>query len=145
MQLKRWLRLTMFQGINFTLQQIWSLAWWVKIQYIAIFNSVQLIVFLDHVLLLAELGQNFKFLQNSCITKWFHETELRGNFIYPKLPCRLSLWIWFSQWHERLLPQGSHQNQQLSHLTALNTQHLKKKFFNFRFFFFLNFEKQKKM
>jgi len=31
--------------------------------------SVQLIVFLDHVLLLAELAQNFKFLQNSCMAK----------------------------------------------------------------------------
>jgi len=31
--------------------------------------SVQLIVFLDHVLLLAELAQIFKFLQNSCMVK----------------------------------------------------------------------------
>ena len=31
--------------------------------------SVQLIVFLDHVLLLAELAQKFKFLQNSCMAK----------------------------------------------------------------------------
>ena len=31
--------------------------------------SVQLIVFLDHVLLFAELAQKFKFLQNSCMAK----------------------------------------------------------------------------
>ena len=31
--------------------------------------SVQLIVFLDHVLLLAELAQKFKLFQNSCMAK----------------------------------------------------------------------------
>jgi hypothetical protein len=34
-----------------------------------LFISVQLIFFLDHVLLLAELAQKFKILQNSCIAK----------------------------------------------------------------------------
>ena len=29
-------------------------------------------------MLLAELAQKFKLLQNSCMTKWFHKTELRG-------------------------------------------------------------------
>ena len=47
-----------------------------------LFISVQLIVFLDHVLLLAELAQKFKFLQNSCMAKRFHETELRGIYLY---------------------------------------------------------------
>ena len=46
-----------------------------------LFISVQLIVFLDHFLLLAELAQKFKLLKNSCIAKWFHETELQGNLI----------------------------------------------------------------
>ena len=47
-----------------------------------IFSSVQLIVFLCHVLLLAELAQKFKFLQNSCMANWFYETELRGIYLY---------------------------------------------------------------
>ena len=47
-----------------------------------LFISVQLIVFLDHVLLLAELAQKFKLLQNSCMAKWFHETELQGINLY---------------------------------------------------------------
>ena len=34
-----------------------------------LFSSVQLIFFLDHVLLLAELVQKFQFLQNSCMLK----------------------------------------------------------------------------
>jgi hypothetical protein len=34
-----------------------------------LFISVQLIFFLDHVLLLAELAQKFKLLQNSCMAK----------------------------------------------------------------------------
>ena len=38
--------------------------------------SVQLIVFLDQVLLLAELVGKFKFLKNSFMARWFHETEL---------------------------------------------------------------------
>jgi hypothetical protein len=44
--------------------------------------SVQLIVFLDHVLLLAEWAKKFKFLQNSCRPKQFHETELQGIYLY---------------------------------------------------------------
>ena len=47
-----------------------------------LFISVQLIVFLNHVLLLAELAQKFKLLQNSCMAKWFHETELQGIYLY---------------------------------------------------------------
>jgi hypothetical protein len=46
------------------------------------FISVQLIVFLDHVLLLAELAQKCKLLQNSCMVKWFHEKELQGIYLY---------------------------------------------------------------
>ena len=49
-----------------------------------LFSSVQLIVFLDHVLLLAELAQKFKFLQNSCMAKWFHETELQEIYLHIK-------------------------------------------------------------
>ena len=42
-------------------------------------------IFLDHVLLLAELAQKSKFLQNSCMAKWFHETELRrGGSIFKE-------------------------------------------------------------
>jgi hypothetical protein len=33
-------------------------------------------------LLLAELVQKFKFLQNSSMAKWFHETELHGIYLY---------------------------------------------------------------
>ena len=82
--IRRWLRLTTFQGINFTVQQILILAWWQNIAGLCqkIFISVQLIVFLDHVLLLAELAQKFKLLQNSCMAKWFHETELQGIYLY---------------------------------------------------------------
>ena len=61
------------------------------------FIFVQLIYFLDYVLLLAELAKKLKLLQNSCIAKWFHETELQGIFWsllwicrniprWPKLP-----------------------------------------------------------
>jgi hypothetical protein len=46
-----------------------------------LFISVQLIFFLDHVLLLAELAQKFKLLQNSCMAKGFHETELQGIYL----------------------------------------------------------------
>ena len=34
-----------------------------------VFSSVQLIVFLDHVLHLAELARKFEFLRNSCMAK----------------------------------------------------------------------------
>ena len=44
--------------------------------------SVQLIVFLDHVLLLTELEKKIKSFQNSCMVKGFHETELRGIYLY---------------------------------------------------------------
>ena len=47
-----------------------------------LFISVQLIVFLDHVLLLAALAQKFKLLQNRCMAKWFYETELWGIYLY---------------------------------------------------------------
>ena len=40
--------------------------------------SVQLIVFLGQVLLLAELTQKLKFLHKSCMAKLFHETEQWG-------------------------------------------------------------------
>jgi hypothetical protein len=51
-----------------------NLDWCVKRQNIAglsqqTFFSVQLIFFLDHVLLLAELAQKFKFFKNSCMMK----------------------------------------------------------------------------
>ena len=54
-----------------------------------LFISVQLIVFFDHVLLPAELAQKFKLLQNSCMAKWFHETELQGIYIRQKNWIRL--------------------------------------------------------
>ena len=47
-----------------------------------LFISVKLTFFLDHVLLLSELAQKFKFLQNSCTTKLYHETELQGIYLY---------------------------------------------------------------
>ena len=50
-----------------------------------LFSLVQLIVFLDHVLLLAELAKNFKSFPNSCMAKWFHETELWGIYLYRHL------------------------------------------------------------
>ena len=49
-----------------------------------LFISVQLIFFLDRVLLLAELAQKFKLLHNSCMVKWFHETELQGIYLHIK-------------------------------------------------------------
>ena len=50
-----------------------------------LFISVQLIVFLDHVLLLAQLAQKFKLLQNSCMMKGLHETEFGGIYLYIKI------------------------------------------------------------
>ena len=47
--------------------------------------SVQLIVFLDHVLLLDELAQKIKFLQNRCMAKWFYEKEAELQRIWINL------------------------------------------------------------
>ena len=37
------------------------------------------------------MAQKFKFLQNSCIAKWFHETELQGIYLkkYGRKSCNL--------------------------------------------------------
>ena len=40
-----------------------------------LFIYFQLIFFFDHVLLLAELAQKFKLLQNSCMAKWWNGTS----------------------------------------------------------------------
>ena len=61
-----------------------------------LFISVQLIFFLDHVLLLAELAQNFKLFQNNCMAKWFHETELHGIYLYCRSIFCLPHWPNFS-------------------------------------------------
>ena len=40
----------------------------------------------------AEWAQKFKFLYTSCIVKWFHETELRGLYLYFSTKS-LDLWM----------------------------------------------------
>ena len=86
----------MFQGINFTVQQIWILAWCFKGKTLLdfvnkLFISVQLIFFLGHVLLLAELVQKFKFFK---IAVWQSDSMKRnfGTFIFMwilKLSCNI--------------------------------------------------------
>ena len=62
-----------------------------------------------HVLLLAELVKKFKFLQNSCMPKRFHETKQQGIYLYcihtgwaRKVPktCRRNIWM-IPNWDEK--------------------------------------------
>ena len=77
----RWLRLTTFQRINFTVQQIWILAWCVKRQNIAGLCQPTFYFHSWSCLASCWIGAKIQILQNSCMTKWLYETEFREIYL----------------------------------------------------------------
>ena len=72
----------MFQEINFTVQQIWILAWWIRRQNIAglyqqafYFCSADMYFFLTMFCFLLNWLTNSNYFKNRCMAKWFHATE----------------------------------------------------------------------
>ena len=74
--------------VDVNVLQIWILAWCVKRQNIAgcckqtfQFSWSKAKHDQEKLSSLDKLAQNFKFLQNSCMGKWFYETELQGLYL----------------------------------------------------------------
>ena len=83
----RWVRLTAFQEINFTVPLIWILDCCIKRQNIdglwqQTFYFCSAHNFSWSYFASCWIGTKFKLLQNSCMVKWFHETELQGIHLY---------------------------------------------------------------
>ena len=65
-------------GLAYQKSTVAALCQFTSQEFFRFLPYIQLIVFLDHVLIPAELAQKFKFLQNSCMGNWLLWNETTG-------------------------------------------------------------------